>query len=119
MPLNNRIVINSFEIAILEDLKITNGTLSCKILKIFNWLIRYISFSKEIYDIVSRAVKAHIRELKPTARTNKEKIEYRRIEFFYAIIKALCCALAIAGEKTNSAVHFLLCKKLKGGDVYV
>ena len=80
------------------------------------YIFKYLILIRTLYDIVSRAVEAHIRELKPTARTNKEKIKYRRIKFFDAVTKVRICTIAISVKKPNSAVQFCACKFFKGGD---
>lgn len=117
MRLDKCICYNMFDFAIYKSLKALNGILEC----VFNWLIKYLSIIGEIYDIVFRAVEAKIREYTPTARTNKEKIEYRRIRFFEVVMNNNNIAIAIARQKSSSAVVILHCYFLsntKGGDVY-
>ena len=111
----NCICTNMLNVAIRNCSRAVKGLLECIFIK---WMIDYLSIIKVLFDIVSRAVEANIREYMPTARTNKEKIEYRRIKFFDAIIKALLCAIAISVEKPNSAVQFCACKIFEGGDAY-
>ena len=111
----NCIYANMLNVAIQICFRALNGILECIFIK---WMIGYLSIIKVLYDIVSRAVEANIRDNMPTARTNKEKIEYRRIRFFNAIIKAQCCAIAISVKKPNSAVLFLPCKNIEGEVAY-
>ena len=105
MHLNNCIPANMLEIAIHPCKYTLKGLLSCKKQGVFQWLTEYISVIEYLYDIVSRAVKAQSPDTMPTARTNKQKIKYSGIRFFVAV--------AIAGKKSNSAVHILLCKFFK------
>ena len=97
-------------VAIHKRFKAVKGRLAC----VFIWMNDYLSFIKMLFDIVSRAVKADIRENMPTARTNKEYYEYGRIRFL-AVIASYCNdAFAIAREKSSSAVfNILLCKILE------
>ena len=94
-------------VAIQICFRALNGILECIFIK---WMIDYLSIIRELYDIVSRAVEANIREYMPTARTNKEKIEYRRIRFL---------DVAIIGQKSNFAVFNIVLQifaEFKGGD---
>ena len=113
MPLVNCIYANLLNIAIHNCANAVNSLLKCVFIK---WMIDYLSIIKVLYDIVSRAVEANIREYMPTARTNKEKIKYRRIKFFDAVTKVQICTIAISVKKPNSAVQFCACKFFKGGD---
>ena len=95
-----------------------NGLLRC----VFIWLIKYLSIIRVVFDIVSRAVKANIRENMPTARTNKRKYEYGEIRFLDIItIFNNCCgnAIAIASLKSSFAVFNIVLQyfaDFKGGD---
>ena len=94
-------------VAIQICFRALNGILECIFIK---WMIDYLSIIRELYDIVSRAVEANIRDNMPTARTNKEKIEYRRIRFL---------DVAIIGQKSNFAVFNIVLQifaEFKGGD---
>ena len=105
------------DVAIHERFKAVKGRLAC----IFIWMNDYLSFIRVLFDIVSRAVEAKIRENMPTARTNKEKIKYRKIKFFIAITIMLFSMVNFFVKKPDFAVHVLLCKifaKTKGGDCY-
>ena len=108
---------NMLHVAIHFSFSTLNGLLACafiSLINLINYLINYLSIIKVIFDIVSRAVKADIRENMPTARTNKEYYEYGRIRFL-AVIASYCNdAFAIAREKPSSAVfNILLCKILE------
>ena len=99
--------------------KVVKGILKCIFTR---WMIGYLSIIKVIFDIVSRAVEANIREYMPTARTNKEKIEYSETRFLDIIAIFNCCdnAIAIARQKSNFAVFDIvlrICVDIKGGDV--
>ena len=100
-------------IAVHMCFKVVNGQLACA----FVWMNDYVSFIKVLFDIASRAVEAEIRENMPAARTNKEKIKYRKIKFFIAITIMLFSMVNFFVKKPDFAVHVLLCKKFKGGDI--
>ena len=94
-----------------------NGLLRC----VFIWLIKYLSIIRVVFDIVSRAVKANIRENMPTARTNKRKYEYGEIRFLdiIAISDDSGNAIAIARQKSSFAVFKFVLQnfaQFKGGD---
>ena len=94
-----------------------NGLLRC----VFIWLIKYLSIIRVVFDIVSRAVKANIRENMPTARTNKRKYEYGEIRFLdiIAISDDSGNAIAIARQKSDFAVFKFVLQnfaQFKGGD---
>ena len=76
------------------------------------YIFKYLILIRTLYDIVYRAVEAHIRELKPTARTNKEKLNTEELVFLMPSLKRLVNAIAVTYQNSSSAVHFLLCKKL-------
>ena len=117
MLLNNCICTNMLDVAIHKRFKAVKGRLAC----IFIWMNDYLSFIRVLFDIVSRAVEAKIRENMPTARTNKEKIKYRKIKFFIAITPTLFCIVKFFIKKPDFAVYALLCEifaNIKGGDYY-
>ena len=116
MLLVNCICTNMLNVAIHNCTKAVKGVLECIFIK---WLIDYLSIIKILFDIVSRAVEAYIRELKPTARTNKRKIKYSEIRFLAIVVNTYNIAIAIARQKSSSAVHILLCKILEGEVAYV
>ena len=94
------------DVAIHKRFRAVKGRLAC----VFIWMSDYLSFIRTLFDIVSRAVEAKIRGNMPTARTNKEKIEYRRIRFL---------DVAIIGQKSNFAVFNIVLQifaEFKGGD---
>ena len=118
MLLNNCICTNMLNVAIHKRFKAVKGRLAC----VFIWMNDYLSFIKMLFDIVSRAVEADIRENMPTARTNKEKIKYRKIRFLdiIAIFNNCGSAIAIARQKSNFAVFDIVLlnfAEIKGGDV--
>ena len=105
-------------VAIQICFRALNGILECIFIK---WMIDYLSIIKVLYDIVSRAVEANIREYMPTARTNKEKIEYRKIRFLdiIEIFNNFDNAIAIARQKSSFTVFHILLRnfaEIKGGD---
>ena len=119
MLLDRCIAIDRCHVAICFNLyQRINGLLRC----VFIWLIKYLSIIRVVFDIVSRAVKANIRENMPTARTNKRKYEYGEIRFLDIItIFNNCCgnAIAIARQKSNFAVFNIVLQyfaDFKGGD---
>ena len=107
MLLVNCICTNMLNVAIHNCAIAVKGLLKCIFIK---WMIDYLSIIKVLFDIVSRAVEANIRDNMPTARTNKEKIEYRRIRFL---------DVAIIRQKSNFAVFNIVLQifaEFKGGD---
>ena len=114
---------NMLHVAIHFSFSTLNGLLACafiSLINLINYLINYLSIIKVIFDIVSRAVKADIRENMPTARTNKEKIKYRKIKFFIAITITLFHIVEFFIKKPDFAVYILLCEiftNIKGGDI--
>ena len=117
MLLNNCICTNMLDVAIHKRFRAVKGRLAC----VFIWMSDYLSFIRTLFDIVSRAVEAKIRENMPAARTNKEKIEYREIKFFIAITLTLFYIVKFFVKKPDFAVYILLCKifaNIKGGDYY-
>ena len=118
MLLVNCIYTNMLNVAIQICFRALNGILECIFIK---WMIDYLSIIKVLYDIVSRAVEANIREYMPTARTNKEKIEYRKIRFLdiIEIFNNFDNAIAIARQKSSFTVFHILLRnfaEIKGGD---
>ena len=116
MLLNNCICTNMLNVAIHKRFRAVKGRLAC----VFIWMSDYLSFISVLFDIVSRAVEAKIRGNMPTARTNKEKIEYREIKFFIAITPTLFYIVKFFIKKHDFAVHALLCEifaNIKGGDI--
>ena len=117
MLLDNCIYTNMLNVAIHNCFSAVKGLLKCVFIK---WMIDYLSIIKVIFDIVSRAVEAKTRENMPTARTNKEKIEYREIKFFIATTLTLFYIVKFFIKKPDFAVYILLCKifaNIKGGDI--
>ena len=116
MLLNNCICTNMLNATIHKCLEALKGQLVCA----FIWMSDYLSFIKALFDIVPRAVKAKTQRNMPTALTNKEKIEYREIKFFIAIIITLFYIVKFIVKKPDFAVLILLCKffaNIKGGDI--
>ena len=118
MLLVNCIYINMLNVAIHNCFSAVKGLLKCIFIK---WMIDYLSIIKVLFDIVSRAVEANIREYMPTARTNKEKTEYRKIRFLdiIEIFINFDNAIAIARQKSSFAVFHILLRnfaEIKGGD---
>ena len=104
-------------VAIHKGFEPMKGRLAC----VFIWTIYYLSLVKALCDIALRAVEAKIREKMPTARTNKEKIEYRKIRFLdiIEIFNNFDNAIAIARQKSSFAVFHILLRnfaEIKGGD---
>ena len=117
MLLVNCIYTNILNNTIRKHTEVAKGILECA----YIWIIKYITTIRLLYDIVSRAVEANIREYMPTARTNKEKIEYRKIRFLdiIEIFNNFDNAIAIARQKSSFAVFHILLRnfaEIKGGD---
>ena len=99
-----------------------NELLSCKFIQtmgIIFKLWKYYLIIFNIYDIVPRAANAYRDKiLIPQLEQINITIKHTRINLFDNVSKVRSVTIAIVSQKVNSAVHFLLCKILKGGDVY-
>ena len=117
MHLDRCIATNKCIVAICLNLhKIINGILECVFNKKVLWLINYLSIIKELFDIVLRAVNAFRDKFSPPQLEQiNTTIEHNRISLFDNVSskKDRNVTIAIVSQNASSAVHFLLCKKLK------
>ena len=98
--------------AVRLSFRTLNGLLLCVLF--IQWLINYLSIIKEIFDIVSRAVNAY-RDIFPPPQLEQinTTIEHTRISLFDNVSKVLeSITIAIVSQNANSAVHFLVCRKI-------
>ena len=82
-------------------------------------LWKYFLIIFNIYDIVPRAANVYRDKIPiPQLEQINITIKHTRINLFDNVSKVRSVTIAIVSQKVNSAVQFLLCKNLKGGDVY-
>ena len=82
-------------------------------------LWKYFLIIFNIYDIVPRAANVYRDKIPiPQLEQINITIKHTRINLFDNVSKVRSVTIAIVSQKVNSAVQFLLCKNLNGGDVY-